>query len=148
MKIVLLHDVENIGMAGQVLNVSDGYASNFLLPRKLAKKVTAKNEKFYAEKAAKVQVAAQVVASKMGMLAERIKNLNLTIKERQHDDGKLYGSISADDIVTALKAKDITVNKKQVVFPKSIRTVGEHKVAIKLSAKLQPQATVKVVGTE
>ncbi len=148
MKVVMLQDVENIGMVGQVLNVSDGYAANYLLPRKLAKQVTAKSEKFYAERSKKIEVAVQAVASKMGMLAERIKNLHLTLKKRQHDDGKLYGSVSADEVVDLLKGKDITINKKQVVFIKSIKNVGEHKVAIKLSAKIQPHATVKVVGTE
>lgn len=147
MKVYMLKDVENVGMTGQIVKVSEGYAANFLIPRKLAQVVTAKNEAFLAERAKKAQVAADALTSKMAMMAERLKNVNITIKKRQHDDGKLYGAVSADDIVALLKEKDYSINKKQVVFKKSVRTVGDHKVAIKLSSKLQPEVSLKVVGT-
>jgi large subunit ribosomal protein L9 len=148
MKVYMLKDVENVGMTGQIVNVSEGYAANFLVPRKLAQAVTAKNEAFLAQRAKKAQVAVEALNSKMAMMAERLKKLNISIKKRQHDDGKLYGAVSADDIVDLLKAKDFTISKKQVVFKKSVKTVGEHKVAIKLSSKLQPEVSLKVVGTE
>ena len=78
------------------------------------------------------------------MVAERIKSMHVSIKERVHDDGKLYGAVSADEIVDLLKAKDISINRKQVEFDKSIKAIGEHKVTIRLSSKLKPQLTVKV----
>jgi large subunit ribosomal protein L9 len=84
--------------------------------------------------------------SKVAMLAERLKSTHLTITARSHDNGKLYGSIGSDEIVELLKGKDVTVNKKQIVFGKAIRSVGEHKVIVKLSSKLQPQVLVKVVS--
>ena len=143
MLVYMLKDVENVGMAGRVINVSDGYAANFLIPRKLAVEVTEKNKAFYEQKKLKEVVAVEVINSKTGMLAERIKALHLSIKERVHE-GKLYGAIGADEIVELLKAKDIAVNRKQVEFEKSIKTVGEHKVTIRLSSKLKPQLTLKV----
>jgi large subunit ribosomal protein L9 len=148
MQVYMLKDVERIGMAGQILNVSDGHAMNFLIPRKLAVEVTAKNAEFYQQKKQKEQVSAAVVSSKLGMMAERIKSLHLNLKERVHDDGKLYGSVGADEIVQLLKEKDINVNKKQIEFDKSIKSVGEHKVTIKLNAKLKPQLTLKVEGSK
>lgn len=144
MKVYMIKDVEHVGMAGQIINVSDGYASNFLIPRKLAVVVTEKNLEFFKQKKQKEQVATEVLNSKVAMLAERIKSIHLAIKERVHDDGKLYGAIGADEIVALLKTKDITINKKQVEFDKSIKSVGEHKVTIKLSSKFKPQLTLKV----
>jgi large subunit ribosomal protein L9 len=142
----MLQDVEKVGMAGQVVKVSDGYATNFLIPRKLAKKVCENDEKFFSKRVVKAKLDAQVLNSKVAMLAERIKNMHLVVKERVHDDGKLYGAVGADEIVELLKQKDITINRKQVEFKKSIRTVGEHKVAIKLSSKFKPELMLKVVA--
>lgn len=146
MKVYMLKDVENVGMSGQIVTVSDGYGQNFLLPRKLAVRVTEENLAFFQTKQKKEKVAAEVIASKAGMLAERIKELHLTIKEKTHDDGKLYGSVGADEIVELLKEKEISITKKQVEFPKTIKEVGDHKVTIKLSSKLKPQLTLKVVS--
>lgn len=148
MKVYMLKDVESVGMAGQIIVVSDGYATNFLFPRKLAVEVTASNLEFYQQKKVKQQVAAEVLSSKVAMMAERIKTLQLSIKERVHDDGKLYGAISADEIVDLLKAKEIIINKKQVEFEKAIKSVGEHKVTIRLSSKLKPQVTLKVTAAK
>jgi len=148
MKVYMLKDVEKVGMAGTIVKVSDGYATNFLIPRKLAKKVSKNEEGFFKSRVAKVKVEAQTLNSKTAMLAERIKNMHLVTKERVHDDGKLYGAVGADKIVELLKKKDININKKQIEFKKAVRAVGEHRVAIKLSSKLKPELTLKVVGVE
>jgi large subunit ribosomal protein L9 len=148
MLVYLLKDIEGVGMAGHVIKVSDGYASNYLVPKKLAVIVTDTNQKFYKEHQKKEQVHAQVLTSKVAMLAERIKTTHLIIKERTHDDGKLYGAVGADEIIGLLKEKDIVVNKKQIEFDKAIKSVGEHKVTIKLSSKLKPQCIVKVLARE
>ncbi|MDQ5890213.1 MAG: large subunit ribosomal protein [Candidatus Dependentiae bacterium] len=146
MKVFLLKDVENVGMAGQIVNVTDGYAANFLFPRKLAQKVAEGSEMFFAQKIKKAEIDAQILSSKTSMLAERIKNTHITVKKRVHDDGKLYGSVTAEEIIDGLKGKNIVATKKQVVFGKAIRATGEHKVTIKLSSKLTPEVTVNVIG--
>jgi large subunit ribosomal protein L9 len=144
MQVYMLKDVERVGMAGQVINVTDGYATNFLIPRHLAVEITPANAGFYKTKKHREQVAVEVVNSKVAMIAERIKSLHLLIKERVHDDGKLYGAVSAEEIVDLLREKDIVINKKQVEFGKSVKSIGEHKITIRLSSKLQPQLTLKV----
>jgi large subunit ribosomal protein L9 len=144
MRVYMLKDVERVGITGQVITVSDGYAVNFLIPRKLAVEITEGNKEFFQQKKQKEQVAVAVLSSKVSMLAERIKTLHITIKERIHDGDKLYGAIGADEVVDLLKQKEITINKKQVEFDKSIKTTGEHKVTIRLSSKLKPQLTLKV----
>jgi large subunit ribosomal protein L9 len=140
----MLKDVERVGVAGSIITVSEGYAVNFLVPRKLAVIINDANREFYKNKKIKEQVTAEILSSKVAMLAERIKTLHLSIKERVHDDGKLYGAVGADEIVALLKQKDITIDRKQVVFDKSVKFVGEHKVTIRLSSKLQPQLSLKV----
>ena len=145
MKVYLLKDVEKVGMAGQVITVSDGYATNFLFPRKLAKEVTSNEDKFFANKAVKVQVATEVLNNKISMLAERVKTIKVTIKRKAHDNGKLYGSVGQDDVVELLKEKEIVVNRKQVEIEKAIRTIGDHQVCIRFSSKLRPAFTLKVI---
>lgn len=148
MRVYMLKDVEKVGMAGTVVKVSDGYATNFLIPRKLAKKVGENEGAFFETRVAKAKIDAQALNSKIAMLAERIKNMHIVVKERVHDSGKLYGAVGADEVVELLKKKDINITKKQVEFKKAIRVVGEHKVTIKLSSKLKPELTLKVVGIE
>ncbi|KKP24758.1 MAG: 50S ribosomal protein L9 [candidate division TM6 bacterium GW2011_GWF2_28_16] len=146
MNIYLLKDVEKVGMAGNIVKVSDGFAQNFLIPRKLGVAVTEQNKSFYENKITKVKVQEKIINSKIEMLAERINNLHLTIKEKVHDDGKLYGSVGPEEIIALLKEKDITVTKKQIEFVKTVKAVGDHKVIIKLSSKLKPELTLKVVA--
>lgn len=146
MRVYLLKDIENVGMSGTLVNVSDGYATNYLFPHKLAVKVEKTEEEFYKNKVKKAEVAKEIVSTKLGMLAERIKSTHISLKKRVHDDGRLYGAVSADEIVELLKAKDISANRKQIVFAKSIKTTGEHSVGIKLNAKLIPEFTLKVVA--
>ena len=148
MKVYMLKDVERIGMAGQIIKVSDGYATNFLIPRKLARKVTENEKEFFFQQKKREAVNKEILNSKVAMLAEKIRNLHLVVKERVHDDGKLYGAVGADEIVELLKGKDITINRKQVEFKKAIKSVGEHTVVIRLSSKLKPELTLKVIAKE
>lgn len=145
MKVFLLKDVEKIGMAGQIVTVSDGYATNFLFPRKLGKKVLEGEAEFFKERVVKAQVTAEVLNNKISMLAERVKSLKLSIKKKAHDNGKLYGSVGADEIVELLKAHEIMVNRKQIEIEKSIRALGEHSVGIRFSSKLRPEFKLKVL---
>ncbi len=144
MQVYMLKDVERVGLAGSIITVTEGYAVNFLVPRKLAVVVDESNRDFFKNKKIKEQVSVEILNSKVAMLAERIKVLKLSIKERVHDDGKLYGSVGADEIVALLKQKEIAIDRKQVQFDKSVKFVGEHKITIRLSSKLQPQLTLKV----
>lgn len=147
MKVYLLKDVEKVGMAGEIIKVSDGFASNYLLPNKLAIQITPANEALYAAKQLQVEKRENKIATKTSMLAERIKATDVTIARKMHE-GQLYGSINAQEIVDALGAKDITIAKNQVVFDKSIKSKGVFEVTIKLSTKLQPVLKVKIVSAE
>lgn len=142
MKVFLLKDVPSVGMTGEMIKVSDGYAMNFLLPRKLAVEITPKNEEFYKNREKHVEHRKEVISSKTSMLAEKINSIKLTLKRKMHDDGKLYGSVNSLEIVEAMAEKGVSISKSQVEFDKSIKEKGSYDVVIKLSSKLKP--TVKV----
>ena len=145
MKVYLVKDVEKIGLAGEVLKVKDGFASNYLIPRKLAIEVTPGNEGFYKSRIKLVEHRKEVVSSKTSMLAEKIASLKLVVKRKMHDDGKLYGAINALEIVDLLKEKGVSVTKSQVELEKSIKTKGAFEVTIKLSSSLKPKISLQVL---
>lgn len=146
MKVYLTQNVPKVGMAGEIINVSDGYGANFLLPRKLGVKLTPENEAYYKNRVVQVEHRKEVIETETSMVAEKIKGTEIKLKCKVHDDGKLYGAVSQHDIVDALEAKGITISKSQVVFDKSIKKTGLHTVTIKISSRLQPTLQVKVVG--
>lgn len=147
MQVYLLKDVAHVGFAGEIIKVSDGYAKNFLFPRSLAVELTAHNIGQYQAKVRKVENRKEAIATETSMRAEQIKESVVTISSKTHDNGKLYGAISAQDIVDALAAQcGIKVAKTQVLIDKSIKAIGNHSVTIHLSSRLQPQMMVKIVA--
>ncbi len=146
MKVYLLKNIERVGLAGEILKVADGYAQNFLFPKKLAVPVTASTEEFYSSKIKQVENRKEVIASVTSMLAEKIKSTSLVLKRRIHDNGKLYASVGPAEVVDLLTEKGISVSKSQVAFEKSIKTTGTYDVIIKLSSRLQPVLKLKIVA--
>ncbi|MCK5632653.1 50S ribosomal protein L9 [bacterium] len=146
MNVYLLKDIEKIGMAGEIVKVKPGFASNFLIPKKLGIIITAKNEAFYKSKVKTVEHRKDIISNKTSMLAEKIKQLTLTLKRKTHDDGRLYGAVSGVEVAELLAKAGIGIAKNQVDFGKSVKTTGSHKITIKLSSKLKPQLTLKVVS--
>jgi large subunit ribosomal protein L9 len=146
MKVFLRKDVEKIGMAGEIIKVNDGFARNFLIPRQLGVEITPDNESFYKKQIKTVDQRKEVIATKTSMLAERVRNLNLIIKRKLHDDGKLYGAINASEIVEALQVEGVSISKSQVLFGKSIKAKGSYEITLKLTANLKPTFKVTVVS--
>lgn len=146
MKVYLLKDVPQVGIAGEMLKVSDGYGMNFLLPRKLAVKVTPQNESFYSSKVKTVKDRKKAIATETSMHAEKIKGLVVTVKRPSHDDDQLYAAISPKEVVDALAEHGIKISKSQVQFDKNIKKKGTFDVTIKLSSRLKPTLKLKVVG--
>lgn len=146
MKVFLKKNVEKIGLAGEIINVNDGFARNFLMPRDLAVEITPDNAEYYAKKIKTVEKRKEAIATETSMLAEKIKELKLVLKKKMHDDGKLYGAVSQHEVAELLAEKGVAVSKNQVVFDKAIKTKGTHEVTIKLSLRLQPKVRVTVAA--
>jgi len=145
MKVFLKEDIKNVGMAGEMVKVDDGFGRNYLIPKKLAVEVTDKNESTFKNKIKVIENRKEVINSKSSMLAERINSIVLTLKRKVHDDGKLYAAVNTSEIADLLAEQGIAVGKSQVLIEKSIKEKGSYKVTIKLTSTLQPQITLKVV---
>lgn len=145
MKVYLLKDIERVGLEGEVINVKEGYAKNFIVPQKLGVIITPSNEVFYSKKIKHVKHEKSVVESKSSMLAEKIKTLSLVLKRKMHDDGKLYGAINRSEIADLLALKGIKVSKSQIEIDKSIKSGGEFEVTVKLSSRLQPKIKLSII---
>lgn len=146
MKVFLLENIEKVGLKNEIIKVSDGYAKNFLFPKKLAIEINPANEKQYEAKARHVQNRSTIIESTSSLLADQISQLTLQLKKKMHDNDKLYAAISQHEVVDALKAHNISVSKSQIIFDKSIKTKGTFEVTIKLSSKIQPTIKLQIVA--
>ncbi len=146
MKVFLLQDVVKVGLKHEIIKVSDGYAANFLFPKKLAVQVTDMNEKMYEAKARKVENRAAIIESVSSVLGDQISQLKLKLRKKMHDNDKLYAAINATEVVDLLKEHNVSVSKSQVIFDKAIKTKGSFEVTIKLSSKIQPKFILQVVA--
>jgi len=146
MEVYLRKDVEKIGLAGEIIKVGDGFARNFLIPQGLAVEITTHNKSQYLSKIRKVENRKEVIASQTSMFAEKLNIVVVTLKKKMHDDGQLYGSVNASEIVDALAQQGISITKGQVEFDKPIKSKGSFKVHIKLSTRLKPSITVTIIA--
>ena len=145
MKVILLQDVKGKGKKGQMLEVSDGYARNFMLPKKLAIEATADaintmrmNDKAAAEKAAKERAEAVAVS-------KQLRELTLVVKAKGGGAGRLFGSVTNQEIADALKANTgITLDKRKIVISDTIKSVGTYTVQCKLGYEITAPLTVKI----
>lgn len=146
MEVYLYKDVEKIGLAGEIIKVGDGFARNFLIPQGLAVEITKQNKSQFLSKIRKIENRKEVIASQTSMLAEKMSTITVTLKRKMHDNGQLYGSINAVEIVEALANQGISITKSQVEFDKPLKSKGSSKVTIKLSTRLKPTITVIIAS--
>jgi large subunit ribosomal protein L9 len=147
MKVILLQDVDELGKAGDLKDVANGYARNYLLPRQLAAGATpslvANRQQRIAAEQRKIEKQAELNKQQ----AERLSHISLTFKARVGTQGRLYGSITSQDIAAGLRdAEGIVVDRRLIDLPEPIRTTGTFTVSVKVAQKLQPKITVNVVG--
>ncbi len=146
MKIILLQDVENLGKAGDLKEVANGYARNYLLPRRLAAGATAALIANRTQRVAAEQRKLEKQAEANKEQAERLGNITLTFKARVGSQGRLYGSITSQDIAAALReVEHITVDRRMIELPDPIRSLGTFSVPVKIATRLEPKITVNVV---
>ena len=144
MKVVLLQDVKDIGKKDQVVNVSDGYARNFLLPRKLAKEATtAAMNDVKAKESAKAHHKREEIKA-ANELKAKLDGKEVTIKAKAGKEGKLFGAVTSKDVAAAIKAQHkIEIDKKKIVM-KDIKTFSRVDVEIKIYPEIQAKITVIV----
>ena len=145
MEIVLLEDVKALGKKGQIVKVNDGYARNFILPKKLGVEATAKNlNDLKLQKANAEKIAAEQLAEAKA-LAEKIGELSVTLKMKAGEGGRAFGSISSKEIAVAAKDQlGLEIDKKKMVLPEAIKTFGTHEVPVKLHKDVTAKLPVTV----
>ena len=144
MKVVLLQDVKDIGKKDQVVNVSDGYARNFLLPRKLAKEATAAAMSDVKAKESARAHHKQEEIKAANELKAMLNGKEVTIKAKAGKEGKLFGAVTSKDVAAAIKSQHkIEIDKKKIVM-KDIKTFSRVDVEIKIYPEIQAKITVNV----
>ena len=144
MKLILRQDVENLGKGGELVDVKPGYGRNFLLPRGLAVLANPKNvrelehqKKIAEAKAAKLRASAEAVA-------KRLADTPITLKRKVGEQDKLYGSVTALDIVEALATRGLQLERRTIDLPEPLKTLGEFEVPVKLHREVIGKAKVTV----
>jgi len=145
MKVILLEDVKSLGKKGQTVNVNDGYARNFILPKKLGIEATAKNLNDLKLKKANEEKIAKEIYEQALALAEDIKEKSVSVSIRTGEGGKTFGSVSTKEIAQAVKEQlGIEIDKKKLQLQEPIRSLGVTIVPYRVHPKVTAQLTVKV----
>ncbi|MCP5110573.1 MAG: 50S ribosomal protein L9 [bacterium] len=148
MEIILRQDVEKLGGRGQVVKVADGYARNFLLPRRLAVAATAANKKIVEqEREAHLRREAKEVAEAQD-LSKLFDDVTVTIAHKAGEQEQLFGSVTAQNIADALAKQNFNVDRKKIHLDDPIKQLGEYKVAIRLHREVTVEIGVTVVPEE
>lgn len=145
MKIILLEDVKSLGKKGEIVNVSDGYARNMILPKKLGVEATTANlNTLKLQKANEQKIAAEHLADAK-KLAEELAEKEVVVSIKTGEGGRSFGSVSSKEIAEACKKQHgVEIDKKKIVLPEPIKTPGYAEVAIKLHPQVQGKLRVKI----
>ncbi|MCR4589356.1 MAG: 50S ribosomal protein L9 [Lachnospiraceae bacterium] len=146
MKVILLQDVKSQGKKGDIINVSDGYARNFLLTKGLGVEATQKNLNDVKLKKANEEKVAAEELQKAKDTAEKLKSVEVTVHIKAGADGKTFGSVSSKEIAEAVKdQKGMELDKKKIVLKEPIKALGDHSITVKLHPEVQGEFTLHVV---
>ncbi len=148
MEVILREDIEKLGARGEVVKVAAGYARNFLLPRRIAVPATDSNKKIVEqEKQSHLRKEAKL-AGEAQDLAKMISALTLTVARKAGESDHLFGSVTANDVADLLAAQHYNVDRRKIQLEEPIRTLGEHKVTVKLHREVSTEITVNVTREE
>ena len=145
MEVILREHVENLGKRGEIVKVAAGYARNYLLTRKLALPATEGTRKHVERERKKMEVREAEEKSGAEAIASQISLIDISIARRVGDTEQLYGSVTAADIVEFLKAKGFEVDRRKLILPEPIKTIGEYNVPLKLHREVTVPLKVRVV---
>lgn len=148
MEVILREDVEKLGSRGQVVKVTPGYARNFLLPKKLAVAATEANKKIVEQErqaALRREAKEQADAADLGRM---MTGMRLTISQKAGENDQLFGSVTAKDIADLLEKQGYNIDRRKIIMDSPIRTLGDHKVPVRLHREVTAEIIVNVVKEE
>ena len=145
MKVILKETINSLGIIGTEVNVADGYARNYLLPQNKAVIATPQNRKMLEQESAKFELQIAKERKLAEEMAQRLEGVVCTIAAKVSEEERLYGSVSARDIVDALANQDIVVEKRMVLLKEPIKATGSYHVPIRVYKEVEPEITVEIV---
>ena len=146
MKVILLEDVKSLGKKGEIVNVSDGYARNYVLPKKLGVEANATNMNDLKLQKANADKVAQEQLEEAQKMAALLETKEVVLKMKSGEGGKAFGSISSKEIAAAAKQQcALELDKKKIQLPEAIKALGVYEVSVKLHTKVTGKLKVKVV---
>ena len=145
MEVILREHVDNLGERGEIVKVADGYARNYLLPRKLALPATEGNKKHVERERKIVEARESQERGQAEAIAARLAAVDITIARRVGETDALYGSVTSGDIADFLKGKGFEIDRRRLILPEPIKSIGEHDVPLKLHREVTVPLKVKVV---
>jgi large subunit ribosomal protein L9 len=148
MQVILREDIDKLGKIGDLVKVADGYARNFLVPGKKAIEATPKNLNAMNHAKKMVSDRLRKLKKEAAADADRIKGLSITIKAKVGEEGKLFGSVTSMDIVEAMKAQGVVIDKRKLVLDEPIKRLGDFTITVKLHSDVTADFKVSVIGEE
>ena len=145
MKVILIDEIRGLGTRGDVVNVKDGYARNYLLPKNLAREATPGNLKAVEQERKKWALLSQKEKETASKAAEVVKGTKVVVQKRVGENGQLFGSVTANEIADALMAKGLEVDKRRIELAHPIKSLGTHDVEVRLHRDVSAQIQVEVV---
>ena len=145
MELILKQDVKGVGKAGDKIKVKVGFARNYLLPKGLALSVTNQNIKILEEDKKRKDKQAEKLKAEALELVKKLSGLSVNVAVQVHEDEKLYGSVTAQNIYDALKEEGVEIDKRSIILPEPIKTLGIYDVPVKLHAEVETTIKVWVV---
>jgi large subunit ribosomal protein L9 len=148
MQVILLERIGRLGQMGDVVNVKDGYARNFLLPQGKALRATEENRKRFESERAQLEARNLELKSEAESVSAKLDGQSFIVIRQAGDTGQLYGSVSTRDIAEAVSAGGFSIERRQVLLDRPIKTLGLHEVRIQLHAEVEPRVSVNVARSE
>ncbi len=146
MKVILLEDVANVGKIGDAVEVKNGYARNFLIPRNLAVVASSRNLKAHQHQLQAIERKVAMVISDAQTMGEKLSGVTVTLTRKAGDTGRLFGSVTNMDVADALANDGITIDRKDVLLVDPIKELGDFDVSIKLPHEVSATIKVTVIG--
>jgi len=148
MKIVLRQDMDDLGLEGDIVDVANGYARNYLVPKGIALEANKQNIKLMEMQKKKIEVKRLKAKEDAEKVRERMSDVVITISQKAGEEEKLYGSVTSMDIATHLEEQGISIDRRKILLDKPIKTLGEFDVSIKLYPEVTGSIKVVVVSAE
>ncbi|MGD8263492.1 MAG: 50S ribosomal protein L9 [Desulfobacterales bacterium] len=145
MKVILKETIDSLGIIGTEVNVADGYARNYLLPQSKAVKATPQNRRVMEQERAKFEIQIAKERKLAEEMAQKLEGVECKIGAKVSEEDRLYGSVSVRDIIDALAAQNILVEKRMVLLKEPIKAIGTYKVPIRVYKEVEPEISVEIV---